>query len=118
MDFDTECRNVLLFEFSREMSLDERGLEVALAIAGVLLAKDEKVKRISSDRKSDRNNSLWGFAMADLSCSAITNKHKLEAGNLRGSFRHFVDCFPLAFAIEFRRAVWTRRGAVVVTERC
>lgn len=58
MNFHTECRNVLLFEFSREMSLDERGLEIMLAIAGLLLAKDEKVKRNFTDRKSDRNNSL------------------------------------------------------------
>jgi len=35
MNFHTECRNVLLFEFSREMSLDECGLEIMLAIAGV-----------------------------------------------------------------------------------
>ena len=56
--------------------------------------------------------------MADLSCPAITDKHKLEAGNLRGSFRHFVDCFSLAFAIKFRGAVRARRDAVVVTERC
>jgi hypothetical protein len=61
MNFHTECRNILLFEFSGEMSLDERSLEIALAIARVLLAKDEKVKRISTDRKSDRNNSLWGL---------------------------------------------------------
>jgi hypothetical protein len=27
MNFHTECRNILLFEFSREMSLDKRGLE-------------------------------------------------------------------------------------------
>ena len=56
--------------------------------------------------------------MAYLSCSAITDKHKLEAGNLRGSFRHFVDCFSLAFTIGFCRAVRTGRDAVVVTERC
>jgi hypothetical protein len=61
MNFHTECCNILLFEFSREMSLDERGLEIALAIAwSVYLQKDEKVKRISTDRKSDRNNSLLG----------------------------------------------------------
>lgn len=59
-----------------------------------------------------------GVAMADLSCSAITDKHELEAGNLRGSFRHFVDCFSLAFAIRFCRAVRARRDAVMVTERC
>jgi hypothetical protein len=58
MNFHTECCNILLFEFSREMSLDERGLEIVLAIARMLLAKDEKVKRNSADRKSDRNNSL------------------------------------------------------------
>ena len=58
MNFHTECRNVLLFEFSREMSLDERGLEITLAIAEVLLAKDEKVMRNSTGRESDRNNSL------------------------------------------------------------
>ena len=46
MNFDTECRNILLFEFSGEMSLDERGLEMMLAIARVLLVKDEKIKRI------------------------------------------------------------------------
>jgi hypothetical protein len=58
MNFHAECRNVLLFEFSREMPLDERGLEIMLAIAEVLLAKDEKVKWNSTGRKSDRNNSL------------------------------------------------------------
>jgi hypothetical protein len=58
MNFHTECRNVLLFEFSREMPLDKRRLEIMLAIAEVLLAKDEKVKRNSTGRKSDRNNSL------------------------------------------------------------
>jgi hypothetical protein len=56
--------------------------------------------------------------MTDLSCSTITDKHKLEAGNLRGSFRHFVDCFSLAFAIGFCRAVRARRDTLVVTERC
>ena len=55
--------------------------------------------------------------MTDLSCSTITDKHKLEAGNLRGSFRHFVDRFSLVFAIKFRRAVRARRDAVMVTER-
>ena len=91
--------------------------QMMLAIARVLLVKDEKIKRISTDRKGDCNKSLWGVAITDLSCSAITDEHKLEAGNLRGSFRHFVDRFSLAFAIKFRRAVWTRRDAVVVTER-
>jgi hypothetical protein len=35
MNFDTERGDILLFEFSREMSLDERGLELMLAIARV-----------------------------------------------------------------------------------
>ena len=43
-----------------------------------------------------------------LSCSTISDKHKLEARNLRGSFRHFIDCFSLFFAIEFGRALQTR----------
>jgi hypothetical protein len=61
MNFHTECRNILLFEFSREMSLDERGLENCVSYRlECLLAKDEKAKRISTDRKSDRNNSLLG----------------------------------------------------------
>jgi hypothetical protein len=56
--------------------------------------------------------------MADLSCSAITNKHKLEGGNLRGSFRHVVRCFSLALAIGFCRAIQMGCDAVVITERC
>jgi hypothetical protein len=106
MNFHTECRNVLLFEFSREMSLDERGLEIMLAIAGVFACEGrEGQAEFQLIAKAIAITLYRGFVMADLSCSAITDKHKLEAGNLRGSFRHFVDCFSLAFAIKFRRAV-------------
>jgi hypothetical protein len=71
------------------MSLDECGLEVISVTDGSLIAQKGQVKGVLLVTRAIAV-SLWnGYGVAHFSCSTITNKNKLEAGNLRCSFRHF-----------------------------
>ena len=91
VNFYTKSSDVLLLKFSRQVSLDERGLRVMSADAGRLRSRTEKVKGILLVASASRRLLWTGSGMPHLSCSAITNKHKLEAGRSLGSLRHFLN---------------------------
>ena len=106
MNFYTQSCNVLLFELSSQVSLDERGLKMMSVHAGRARLKPEKVKRILLVARAIAVILFEGCGLTHLSCSTITNKHKLEAGGtLGGSLRHFLERFRMVFAIKVGRAV-------------
>ena len=91
MNFYTKSCDVLLFELSSQVSLDECGLKMMSVNAGRARSETEKVKRILLVARAIAVVLRDGCGMPHLPCPTVTDKHKLEAGGtLRGSLRHFL----------------------------
>ncbi len=98
MDFYSKSCDILLLELSGQMSLDEGSL---VATVSRRLLKDYHRLVESHEGRSDHSSSyakrepIEGREVArqqhaHLSCSAITDKHKLELRDVLGCFSHFL----------------------------
>ena len=93
VDLDTESRHVLLLELSGQMALDKGGLSTQVSIIpiGIGGMAGQSPRLMGKGGVMIRGMGDIAIEGTYLSGASITDKHKLEGGNLLcGSFGHGV----------------------------